>query len=270
MAYFQIIIPNYNNEQYIENCVESIENQTFKDYKIFIIDDVSTDNSIEKIDKLEDKYQNIESFLLDTKSFNGGTRNVGITQLEFKNCFIADDLKTKYTIFIDGDDTFTHNKVLEDIYNICKKSNPDMVRLSYNYCKDGSKIPVILDKNTPAEVVADPNVACWLKVVKTELVQRFPENTLMEDVVHHIKQLDVIDTIECYTTPAINWNRDNVNSCSQNRTLQNNKWNSSMYRYIADLLDLQCKHDYCEAERQLRLSCAIKNLRAGNMTQDKT
>lgn len=270
MAYFQIIIPNYNNEQYIEKCIESIENQTFTDYIITIIDDVSTDNSIEKIDKLEDKYQNIESFLLDTKSFNGGTRNVGITQLEFKNCFTADDLKTKYTIFIDGDDTFTHNKVLEDIYNICKKSNPDMVRLSYNYCKDGTKIPVILDQKTPAEIVANPNVACWLKVVKSNLVQKFPENTLMEDVVHHIKQIDNIETIECYTTPAINWNRDNINSCSQNRKLQNRKWDSSMYRYIADLMDLQCKHDYCEEERLKRLSCAIKNLRAGNMTQDKT
>ena len=101
------------------------------------------------------------------------------------------------------------------------------------------------------------------------MVQRFPENTLMEDVIYHIKQCDKIESVVPLGRPAIVWNRDNVNSCSQNRTLQNNKWYSSMYRYIADLIETRCEHEYCNNEASVRLSSALRNLRAGIMSQDK-
>ena len=45
---FSIIIPNYNNEKYLDELFESIKNQTFKNYEIIFIDDVSEDNSIQK------------------------------------------------------------------------------------------------------------------------------------------------------------------------------------------------------------------------------
>ena len=138
------------------------------------------------------------------------------------------------------------------------------------YHKDGTDTPIILNETSVEDMVKEPNVACWLKVVKAELVEPvFPENTLMEDVVYHIKQCDKIESVVPLGRPAIVWNRDNVNSCSQNRTLQNNKWTSSMYRYVADLMEISCKHSYCEEERDTRLSFAMKNIRMGNMTQDK-
>ena len=49
--FFKIVIPNYNSEEYIEKCLSSIEEQTFKDFSIIIIDDSSTDNSLEIIKK---------------------------------------------------------------------------------------------------------------------------------------------------------------------------------------------------------------------------
>ena len=265
MAYFEIIIPNYNNEEYIEKCVESIMNQTFKSAEITILDDCSTDNSVEKIRELEERYLGkIEALENTKKSFNGGTRNYGIN-------YVRNNFDAKYIMFIDSDDWFIDENVLQDIYDTIQKNNePDCVRLSYMYHKDGTDTPIILNETSVEDMVKEPNVACWLKVVKAELVEPvFPENTLMEDVVYHIKQCDKIESVVPLGRPAIVWNRDNVNSCSQNRTLQNNKWTSSMYRYVADLMEISCKHSYCEEERDTRLSFAMKNIRIGNMTQDK-
>ena len=264
MAYFGIIIPNYNNADYMEKCLLSILGQTFQDYKVLIVDDMSTDNSMETISNFKEESNKIHSIQADKKLFNGGTRNKGIQ--------IVKTLKdSKYIMFIDSDDWFIDENVLQDIYDTIQKNNePDCVRLSYMYHKDGTDTPIILNETSVEDMVKEPNVACWLKVVKAELVEPvFPENTLMEDVVYHIKQCDKIESVVPLGRPAIVWNRDNVNSCSQNRTLQNNKWTSSMYRYVADLMEISCKHSYCEEERDTRLSFAMKNIRMGNMTQDK-
>lgn len=266
MAYFGIIIPNYNNADYIEKCVNSILEQTFTDFKILIIDDCSTDNSKEKIRELGRKYERVKFYTAENKAFNGGTRNLGISF--FKTGLLTN---AKYIMFLDSDDWLVDNKCLEDIHKCIEDNNePDCIRLSYMYHKDGTDTPIILNETSVEDMVKEPNVACWLKVVKSELVEPvFPENTLMEDVVYHIKQCDKIESVVPLGRPAIVWNRDNVNSCSQNRTLQNNKWTSSMYRYVADLMEISCKHSYCEEERDTRLSFAMKNIRIGNMTQDK-
>ena len=225
---------------------------------------MSTDNSMETISKFKEESNKIHSIQADKKLFNGGTRNKGIQIVK-----TLED--SKYIIFIDSDDWFIDENVLQDIYDTIQKNNePDCVRLSYMYHKNGTDTPIILNETSVEDMVKNVNVACWLKVVKAELVEPiFPENTLMEDVIYHIKQCDKIESVVPLGRPAIVWNRDNVNSCSQNRTLQNNKWSSSMYRYIADLIETRCEHEYCNNEASVRLSSALRNLRAGIMSQDK-
>lgn len=267
MAYFGIIIPNYNNADYIEKCINSVLGQTFTDFKILTIDDCSTDNSLDVMRKLERKDKRVLYLPLEYKAFNGGTRNEGIKAFRPT----LDTIYYKYIMFLDSDDWFIDENVLQDIYDTIQKNNePDCVRLSYMYHKNGTDTPIILNETSVEDMVKNVNVACWLKVVKAELVEPvFPENTLMEDVIYHIKQCDKIESVVPLGRPAIVWNRDNVNSCSQNRTLQNSKWSSSMYRYIADLIETRCEHEYCSNEASVRLSSALRNLRAGIMSQDK-
>lgn len=254
--FFKLIIPNYNNGKYLRQCIESAENQTFQDFFIVIIDDKSTDNSREVIQELAARYDNIQYIFLDNKAWNGGARNIGM----------ENGPKSIYTLFIDSDDEFDDNLCFETIYNLIKENNkPDVIRLSYNWCGD-EKRAVILDHDSPEKLLRVCDVACWTKCVKTNLLVPFPENTLMEDVVQHIAQCDIIETVVPCLKPIVNWNRNNPTSCSTNYDLQNHKWLSSMYRYCADLMDLQVNTPYCEEERQRRANQAQQDIK-NNITR---
>ena len=254
--FFKIIIPNYNNSEWIDKCLESIEKQTFKDYYVVVIDDASTDNSVEKI-----LNHNVKLIASKEKVWNGGARNLGIKDNEYK---------TEYTLFLDSDDWFKDENVLETIHQTIIDNNfPDCISLSYNCLIGENESYQRLIRNTPKDLVGSVFVACWTKCIKTDLIQLFPENTLMEDVVQHIKQVDNLETIVSIDKPMVVWNRNNTGSCSrvENQDCQKGKWQSSMYRYTADLLDLQVNHDYCEEHRKWRVEVALNNVKDGKYIQ---
>ena len=66
-SFFSIIIPNYNNNPYLEKCIKSILNQTFNDYELIIIDDMSIDNSVEIIREILKQYPNKNTKLIESK-----------------------------------------------------------------------------------------------------------------------------------------------------------------------------------------------------------
>lgn len=87
-----IIVPIYNVEQYLERCIESIINQTYKNLEIILVDDGSKDNS----GTIADTYASKDNRIKVIHKENGGlsdARNHGL-----------DQAKGKYIIFIDSDD----------------------------------------------------------------------------------------------------------------------------------------------------------------------
>ena len=96
-----IVIPVYNLAQYIEKCLNSILNQPFKDYEIICVNDGSTDNSLEILNRFKDKITIIDK----ENEGSGVARNVGI-----------DRAQGEYIFFVDGDDWLEDN-VLEKIVN---------------------------------------------------------------------------------------------------------------------------------------------------------
>ena len=71
-----IIIPNCNYSEWIDKCLTSILNQTYKNYEVIFVDDVSTDDSVKIAKKYKSK-MNIKIVELKQKRFNGGARNEG-------------------------------------------------------------------------------------------------------------------------------------------------------------------------------------------------
>ena len=112
---FAIIVPNYNNDHgdykgktYLRNCIESILNQTYQDYELIIVDDMSDDTSIDTILEYMNEDKRITLLQNIRKRYNGGSRNVGIE-------YALEDIRFDYFIFLDSDDWWLDNKVLETI-----------------------------------------------------------------------------------------------------------------------------------------------------------
>ena len=254
-------MPNYNNAEWLDKSIGSVLNQTFTDYQFVFVDDHSTDESYNKAFEMTVRYKNALATHRLGKRWNGGSRNIGLG-------YFSD---SKYTLFLDSDDWFIDNNVLQDLHDFIVDNNyPDCVRLPYIAEYDGDKkLEMMLNESSPEKLVESIFVACWTKCVKSELVQPFPENTLMEDVVQHIKQCDVIKTVEPFYRPVVMYNRNNPGSCSidQNQDLQHGKWQSSMFRYMADLLDLELEHDYCIKQRDWRAEICLNNIKNGKYTQ---
>ena len=122
-----IIVPLYNFEKYITKCLDSLNNQTYKNYEVIIVDDGSKDNSSFVVEEYIKK-NNIKNFNL-IKQKNGGVssaRNTGI-----KNA------KGKWVAFVDADD-FIGENFLKSLYD--KSTNADFIVVNYNLYYDNKII----------------------------------------------------------------------------------------------------------------------------------
>jgi len=115
-----LIIPIYNVEKYLKDCLESAVNQTINNYEIILINDGSTDSSKEIAEKYEKKYKNIILINKENEGL-GAARNTGI-----KNAH------GKYICFLDSDDMITKDR-LEKQFNLANEYNLDIVMSGCRY-----------------------------------------------------------------------------------------------------------------------------------------
>lgn len=246
---FSICIPNYNSEQYIERLIKSIECQTYKNYEVIIVDDMSTDNSPKILEEITKRNPHCYFIKDSRKKYNGGTRNacVGLAEGE-------------YILFADCDDYFYKNNALETISRIIDENDhPDLIRLPYHYLVAKGEGNVTLAEPTLETLTRSVFVAPWTKCIKRELFVPFPENTLIEDVSQHIEQMDKIETYAKCPIPIMVWNCRNQNSISNpaNEKKSSKRQNSYM-RILADLLDIKVTKPYCIEHRDWRIRNYIK------------
>lgn len=114
-----IIVPVYNVENYLENCVESLLNQKFNEYEILLIDDGSTDSSPIICDKYSYRYEKVRAYHKE----NGGlssARNYGIERA-----------RGEWLIFVDSDDYWLSDDVLQTLLMEATKNTADFIRFEY-------------------------------------------------------------------------------------------------------------------------------------------
>ena len=115
-----VIIPIYNTEQYLRECLDSVVNQTLRDIEIICIDDKSTDNSLSILEEYKKKDKRIMIIKQKTNQGQGTARNIGIKKA-----------KGKYIMFVDADDWIELNSC-EELYNHIEKYKNDVVFFGMN------------------------------------------------------------------------------------------------------------------------------------------
>ena len=135
IPYVSIVTPCYNAGEYIRETIESVISQTFSDWEMLIVDDCSSDNSVEIIKKMKECDERIR--LLKTEN-NTGTpatpRNIGI-----------EHSRGQYVALLDADDIWYPNK-LEEQLNVIRErdckivySNGDMINEDGKYVRTMKK-----------------------------------------------------------------------------------------------------------------------------------
>ena len=132
-----VILTVYNREKYIERCVESIIGQSFKNWKLIVIDDGSEDNSYNILKDYAIKVSNIEVIRQGNRKL-AISRNRGIDLVE-----------SKYLTFIDSDDEYTEDHLERRMEFMESNPNVDLIH-------GGTKIignEFVRDKNNPDKFI---------------------------------------------------------------------------------------------------------------------
>lgn len=186
---FSIIIPVYNAENALEECVGSILSQSYKNFEIILVNDGSTDNSASVCDKLSESDKRI----ITVHKQNGGTSSARNAGLEVAS--------GDYITFTDNDDFWNDEKALEGMANQLSESDADLL-LHENYILwlDTNKTIAPSTTCKRADIVGQaPSQALssiirgnlfslycvWSKVIKASLIKensiRFPDGMRNED-----------------------------------------------------------------------------------------
>ena len=168
---FSVVVPIYNVEKYLRECIDSILAQTVKDYEIILVDDGSLDGSPDICDEYAAKYDNVKVI----HKPNGGlsdARNAG-----------TDIAVGDYIIYIDSDDYFANEYVFEGIKKKTEK-HPDIIL--YKFRKYFEKTKTFGECSFDFNGIYDNEEACtvinklvrkdafycaaWAKVIKRSLL----------------------------------------------------------------------------------------------------
>ncbi|MBS4759487.1 MAG: glycosyltransferase family 2 protein [Clostridium sp.] len=173
MPKISIVIPVYNAEQYLRECLDSVINQTFKDIEIICVNDGSTDNSLSILEEYAQKDKRIKILNKENEGVHTA-KNLGI-----------DEAKSDYTIFLDADDFFDL-RMFEKLYNKALETGCEIVACeAYNFDNETKKISKhnsLLKDNLPQQKEIFSwkdlknlniiNPSSWNKIIKTDFLKK--------------------------------------------------------------------------------------------------
>ncbi|MBP3463609.1 MAG: glycosyltransferase [Clostridia bacterium] len=177
MPKLSVIVPIYNAEKYIERCLKSILSQTFKDLEIILVNDGSTDNSQEIIEKYSSKYPDLIKFFAKENGGQATARNLGIEKAS-----------GEYIAFVDIDD-YLELDAYEKAIEYIEKNNLDIVCFDFWEVINGQKVDkehygINANDNARKYIVSESSPVN--KVMKAEIFKkngvRFLENYIYEDL----------------------------------------------------------------------------------------
>lgn len=172
MRKVSVIVTVYNTEKYVEECIISLINQTYKNIEIILIDGGSTDKTTKICHKYESKYKNIRLVHKENEGVSAA-RNRGVTEAT-----------GDYIFFVDGDDWIENNTV-ETLVWLEEENKADIAFIIKEGHSDSTGEVLIGDgKKMLIHILDIGAVEIWGKLFKKQLFDdiRFPEGKLHEDL----------------------------------------------------------------------------------------
>ena len=258
-ALLTIIVPAYNVEAYIEECLNSLVNQTVRNHKIIIVNDGSTDKTEEKCLKYKEEYEELITYVYQDNKGLGGARNTGMQYVY-----------TPYLTFLDSDDWLSI-KFVEKFSKLMEWTDekPEMVfTLPWVFDSVTNRILSWIDKEiydsifevkenksyVKTNVRKNPElykleVSSCRKIYKTEFLEDnkffFPEKLKWEDVPGHFYLLNKANT--CMALPEVGFFY-RTNQGGQ-ITSGGGKTRLDMVPIFEQLLKVQEENNFIEIER---------------------
>lgn len=219
-----IIVPIYNAELYLRECIESILNQTYKDIELILVDDGSTDSSSFICNEYVSNDSRVKYFYKENSGVSNA-RNFGI-----------DKASGDYLMFIDSDDYLCDNTVLSKCYNIISKNELVMPIFNHIFKNNDNSLTkaseCIINNPTREELMAivisatyqntriPPMFrAVWGKLYSKNIIDKYNirfhnDIYLGEDSVFVMEYLEHIDTVKEAVSYGIVYRNYN-DSCSK-------------------------------------------------------
>lgn len=223
MVKVSVIIPVYNVEKYLEECLESVVNQTLSDIEIICIDDGSADKSFEILQQYAEKDSRIKIFKQENQGA-AAARNNGLDKA------IGD-----YLYFLDSDD-YIKSDCLEKMYNKITLENSDICVCQSETLLDSeqkikvggvSKIKKVSDRNKfnvydiPNVIFEFCNIPAFTKLYKADFIKnnkiKFQEIKTCNDVFFNFFSLTLANSITTVPEALVIYRSEQKNNLSANR-----------------------------------------------------
>ncbi|WP_051200757.1 MULTISPECIES: glycosyltransferase [unclassified Butyrivibrio] len=191
--FFSIIVPIYNVEDYLADCLDSIQKQSFKDFEIICVEDESTDNSKNILYLYADRSD------LEIRIYEN-THNVGLSASRNNGIFKA---RGRYLVFVDSDDKIDIS-MLDTLYNILKIDDMDIIYFNkenlgnddfsikldlskYSKVYAGNELFCIFEKDNITNITAYTAVYNKDYVLNNNIL--FYEGIVHEDYLYYVKAI---------------------------------------------------------------------------------
>ena len=253
LPFVSIIVTIYNTEKYLKECLESILNQSFKDFQLILIDDGSTDKSSFICDEYKKRYDNIIEVI--------HKENEGQLASRLKGLKLA---KGEYVYYVDSDDTIEVD-FLNDIYEITKNDKPDILLINFKHIDEyGNIIKInkddfqdgLVEKRLVFDYVVKEKInPLWRKIFKRELTDyetnfiEYLSARVGEDLIQSLPILSNAKTFYYLNTPYYNY-RDNSTSISKKYNIT--RFNATVFKLkIVNKYLVELKYDTKEIKQKL-------------------
>lgn len=222
MLRLSIIVPFYNVEKYIEECIRSLYDQDIpqEEYEVICVDDCSPDGSRAIVERLQKEYSTLRLICHERNKKLGGARNTGLKEA-----------RGRYVWFVDSDDYVAPN-CLSKLLREAEAQEAEMLLFDYATVTNGKSQQVVYPKIADRLLAGDELLrqvqerwyvcvpTAWNKLYKREFLMQngflFTEDVMYEDTDLSLKMLTMLKRIKYTNVVAYNY-RQNAQSITKER-----------------------------------------------------